>query len=108
MPKLDTLGIIKDYSSRYNNWYVLIESDRDDLQETADCGYYIFTVKYNIAHTELKLKLPASELADIGYDSWCEDWKHVEINLKGYEIEWLEGEEIFFGHRYYDKNNPSS
>ena len=99
--KLDTLGIIKDYPSRYNNWYILIESDRDDLEETEDCGYYIFTVKDNTPRAEL---LPVS--IDTGYDDWCESWERVEAYFKNMEIEWLEGEEIFFGHRYYFKHNP--
>jgi len=103
-PKLDTLGRILDEPNA--GWYILVENaDHDGIKSAEGYDeYYIFIVKYNA---------PKSKLIDVpdgwlGYDSWCEDWKHVEQFFKGYEIEWLEGEEIFFGHRYYYKNNPRS
>jgi len=95
MPKLNTLGKLKD--EPYMNWYTLIEYDEIDTG-----GYYIFTVKYNAPEPEL-IDVPDSWL---GYDDWCETWEQVESSFVGVEIEWLEGEEIFFGHRY--KNNSRS
>ena len=102
-PKLNTLGRILDEPNA--GWYILIEdvAEADPRMIGADC-YYVFTVKYNAPESEL-VDVPDSWL---GYDSYYFSWEEVELNLKGYEIEWLEGEEIFFGHRYYFKNNPRS
>ncbi|MCL2399340.1 MAG: hypothetical protein FWC91_06310 [Defluviitaleaceae bacterium] len=101
--KLDILGRI--LSGSYTDWYILIEdvAEGDPKMAGAD-HYYVFLVKYNA---------PESDLVDVpdawlGYDSYYTSWEQVELNVARMEIEWLEGEEIFFGHRYYYKNNPRS
>ena len=99
-PKLDTLGRILDEPNA--NWYILVEDADLDEVTPYERNYYVFTVKYNAPESEL-VDIPDSYL---GYDSYYVSWEELELNLKNMEIEWLEGEEIFFGHRYTKKNKP--
>jgi len=106
MPKLDTLGRI--LSGKYTNWYILVEDAKYGASIPVDHDYneyYVFTVKYNIPAPELT-HLPEYWEHSLGYDSYYTSWEDLEQNFKWIEVEWLEGEEIFFGHRYYFKNNP--
>ena len=103
MPKLDTLGRI--LSGRHANWYILVENSKYGAAIPVEHDYnkyYVFTVKYNAPESDL-VDIPDSWL---GYDSYYLNWEEVEQSFEELEVEWLEGEEIFFGHRYYFKNNP--
>ena len=102
-PKLDTLGRI--LSGSYTGWYILVEDAKhgvNNLNGKDYNEYYVFTVKYNAPESKL-VDVPDSYL---GYDDYYTSWDQVKLNLEDMEIEWLEGEEIFFGHRYYYKHNP--
>ena len=104
IPKLDTLGRI--LSGLYTDWYILVEdADLDEVTQY-ERNYYVFTVKYNVPRSELLDHPDYLSGCDLGYDSCYVSWEELELNLKNAEIEWLEGEEIFFGHRYYFKHNP--
>ena len=99
--KLDTLGRI--LSGSLIGWYILVEHIKHGDPKMAEVDhYYAFKVKYNAPEAEL-IDVPDSHL---GYDSYYTSWEQVELNLKNMDIEWLEGEEIFFGHQYYFKHNP--
>ena len=105
--KPDVLGRILD--EPHVNWYILAESAKHGGLKPVEGydDYYVFIVKYNAPESVLR-NYPEYWQGGLGYDDYFLSWEEVERFLDRYEIEWLEGEEIFFGHRYYFKNNPMS